>query len=57
MIRDSILIQTTSSSGFGRTKKFLKNNSLRQIDVDNSLELQRFPLDQRSSKGGQIQHQ
>jgi hypothetical protein len=57
MNRGSILIQTTSSSGFGRTKKSLKDNSLRKIDVDNSLESNRFPLDQCSSKGDQIQHQ
>jgi hypothetical protein len=46
-----------SSSGFGRTKKFLNGNSLRKIDIDNSLKSKRFPLDQCFFKGGQIQRQ
>jgi hypothetical protein len=53
----SILIQITSSSGFGWTKKLLKDNSLRKIDVDNSLQSNRFPLDQCFSKWDEIQHQ
>jgi hypothetical protein len=57
MSHRSILIQTMSSSGFGRTKKFLKDNSLRRVDVNNSLESQWFPLDQCCFKEDQIQHQ